>query len=72
MNIYLEKNRKINPMQLQKTWTRHSNTVYNQNSSSRKYKKYNKIKGRKRHNKKQQPHQTSNQNFILVPSSTSN
>ena len=44
MNIYLEKNRKINPMQLQKTWTRHSNTVYNQNSSSRKYKKYNKIK----------------------------
>ena len=52
INSYLEKNRKINPMQLQKTWTRHSNTVYNQNSSSRKYKKYNKIKRRKRHNKK--------------------
>ena len=52
INSYLEKNRKINPTQLQKTWTRHSNTVYNQNSSSRKYKKYNKIKRRKRHNKK--------------------
>ena len=52
INNYLEKNKKINLMQLQKTWTRHLNTVYNQNSSSRKYKKYNKIKRRKRHNKK--------------------
>ena len=59
-------------MQLQKAWTRHSNILYNQNSSSRKYKKYNKIKRRRRHNKKQQPHQTSNQNFILVPLDTSN